>query len=206
MAKVTWADVVEGDNVELKGKSWTVTKAKRKGKVVKVTVVDGRHTASSEVPAKGKVRRTAKADPALNRLIDRVKRGPTHVNTTHDGRPTKTQQRWIDEGDAAQTKPPKKPGTDVWESPRDRVERKLDEVLGAKLVGEATDVSKGYYVPPVDVTTIASHLVIFHPNTYDAAKDEATMLAGHAHEHQMALDGKLKLAINHWHTKTRPDA
>jgi hypothetical protein len=197
MPKTTWAKIAKGDRVELAGRVWTVEKIKPKGKLVKVSVRSGAKTAASEVPAKGKVKLAPLHEPVAGTSGKAQTRWATREEHAAQG---------IGPGDPTLTKPPAKPGPDVWETPQGRVERKLDELLSARLVGEATDTDAGYYVPPVDVTTVASHMALFHPNAYDAAKDEATMLAGHEHEHRMAREGKKRLDLNHWHTPTRPKA
>jgi hypothetical protein len=196
MAKTTWADIAAGDRVELGGRDWRVAKIKRKGKTVKVTVESGKRVASSKVRATDPVKR-AKPEPL------------------HEPRGMKAQRRWAEPdeakaaglvpGDPTVTKRPAKPSADPWETPRDGVEKRLDAILGATLVAEG-DETVGYYVPPVDVTTIASHLALFHPNDYDPEKDEAAMLAGHEHAHTMAREGRKPLDVNHWHSKTRPAA
>lgn len=100
--------------------------------------------------------------------------------------------------------PPKTPHGDPWETQQDRVERKLDELLSARLVGESTDGGEAYYVPPVDVTTIAAHLAIFHAATYDQSLTAGEMLAQHEREHAAALAGDHDLVPHHWHTELRP--
>jgi hypothetical protein len=76
------------------------------------------------------------------------------------------------------------------------------------LVAETDDEAAGYYVPPVDVTTIAAHLAIFH-----AAADEPRRGSAHARRRRHARAPRRRaraagngaaLAVNHWHTKTRP--
>ena len=193
----TWADAKKGDDVVIDGKTYRVRKVKRDGKLVKVTVERAGRSFTSHVKAKA--------------AVQLVTTSSSKGVPLHDA--TGTQQRWAKPKEAAEvlgrgrpevTEPPVAPGEDPWEEPRDRIERKLDAILGAKLIAESDGKGDGYYVPPVDVTTIAGHLVTFHPNTYDPAKDEVAMLAGHDHEHKMVLEGKAKLHVNHWHTKTRP--
>ena len=195
MTKTTWADVSVGDRVELGGRDWTVTKAKRKGKTVKVTVASGMRTASSEVKAKATVKRGQPEPLHEPRGLTRQRRW---------AEPEEAAAKGLAPGDPSLTKPPAKAKGDPWETQADRTERKLGEILGAHLVAESKDEAAGYYVPPVDVTTIASHLALFHPNDYDPEKDEATMLAGHEHAHRMAREGRKPLDVNHWHSKTRP--
>lgn len=187
MSKTTWAEIAKGDHVELNGKTWHVAKIKTKGKLVKVTVRDERRReATTELPAKNKVKRAA--DPLHER----------------DGEGNR-QRRWAKpaEVEPPRRKPPTKPTGSAWSKPEGKAERHVEKVLGAVLAGETID-GANWYVPPPDVTTIAAHMALFHPNTYDAAKDEATMLAGHNHEHRMVTEGTARLGVNHWHTEQRP--
>lgn len=185
---LTWADIAKGDAVMLKGKRYVVTKYKREGKRVAVTVVGGAGKFKSEVKAKDAV--------------------------TRAGAETKPRDRWATKkeaeellgkmpaGDSNKTKPPVKPIGDPWETPRDRIERKLDKLMGAFLVAETLDEAEGWYVPPVDITTLASHVALFHgvdPSEYGI--DD--LLELHENQHAAALKG-VALAVNHWHTKTRP--
>lgn len=195
MAKTTWAEIAKGDVVELNGKPWTVAKIKPKGKAVKVTVTDGRRQATSEVPAKGKVKL---ATPVRENV------GASGSAQRRWAKPAELKQQGLAPGDPEQTKPSKKAKGDAWQGPpATKGERHVEKVLGAVLAGETID-GANWYVPPPDVTTIAAHMALFHPNTYDAAKDEATMLDGHNHEHKMVLEGTARLGVNHWHTEQRP--
>src|SRR5690606_23288779 len=149
MAK--WRKVVKGDRVELRGREFEVVKIKPKGKALKVTVRGGGSVFESKVDPDAKV--TIVADP-LHEKSGAMRRW---------AKPTEAPKREpIPAGDPSVTRPPGKASGDPWETRRDEVERRLDELLGARLVGEATDESAGYYVPPVDVSTVTSHLVLFH--------------------------------------------
>jgi hypothetical protein len=189
VGKVLWSDVAPNDLVELNGREWTVTKVKAKKKVVRVTVTDGKREVASEVPASGRVKRTGRKPlRAADNSQARWATDAEHRKTLPPGNPEVTKR-------------PEKPIGDPWETPRDRVERKLDTILGAVLVGEG-DPDEGFYVPPVDSSTIAAHLALFHgpeplPATYDA------MVEVHELQHEAALHG-VPLHVNHWHTKTRP--
>ncbi len=77
------------------------------------------------------------------------------------------------------------------------------DLLSARRVGEATDEDAGYYVPPVSVATVASHLALFHGGA-GMSDDEAAMLRAHDAAHAGAKAGEIPLAVNHWHTKERP--
>lgn len=189
MGKVLWSDVSPQDIVELNGREWVVARIKLKKKTAKVTVTDGKREVASEVPASGRVKRTGRqplrdAGNAQARWATEAE----HRKTLPPGNPTKT-------------KPPAKPIGEVWETPRDKVERKLDTILGAHLVGEG-DEGEGYYVPPVDSSTIAAHLALFHlVDTKPLGHDD--MVEVHELQHESALHG-VPLEVNHWHTKTRP--
>lgn len=183
----TWAGVGKGDAVMLKGKRYVITKHKRDGKRIAVTVVGGAGKFATVVKAKAEVELAAEREP----------RWATKGEA-------KAALKGMPKGDATVTKPePRGKIGDPWETPRDRVERKLDKLLGAHLVGEATDESAGYYVPPVDVTTVAAHVALFHgvdPSEYGI--DD--LLELHTNGHAAALKGAA-LHVNHWHTKTRPE-
>ena len=117
---------------------------------------------------------------------------------------TRAPSKWAISTQARPT-PPAAPGASPWDTPADKIERKLDKLLEARLVGEATDPSAGYYVPPENVSTVASHLALFHGGIPEACQDDETkMLSVHAAQHAEALKGS-PLAVNHWHTETRPD-
>lgn len=195
MTKATWADIKKGDRVELAGKTWDVLRAKAKGKKVEVTITSGSRKASSVVRAADKVKK--------------LKPAPLHDKTGAQTRwatkkeVTKTLGK-LEPGDPSATKPPAKPSADVWETPRDRIEAKLDDLLSARLVAESPDTALGYYVPPVDVSTVAAHLATFHGLRPSDFTDEGAMLTVHRQAHNAAYVGEGELAVNHWHTKTRP--
>lgn len=199
--KTTWADVKKHDTVELAGREYRVVKIKAKGKKAVVMVETKGRYAESKVKLAERVTIVKKGDG--------TKRGPL---TDADG----VARRWATKkeaaevgvvlaaGDSSQTKPPAKPGPDLWETPHGKTERLLGELLSARLVAETTDESAGYYVPPVNVTTVASHLALFHGGIPDAVQDdEGKMLGAHEAQHAEALRGA-PLAVNHWHTATRP--
>lgn len=205
MSKKTWGDVKKGDVVELGGREWRVDKIKPKGKKAKVRVSMKARTAESTVKLKDRV--------VIVKKGDGTKRGPLHdengtarrwaTRKEHDAELGTTTT--LAPGDSDIVKPPAKPGPDLWETPHGKTERMLGELLSARLVAETPDESAGYYVPPVNVTTVASHLALFHGGIPDAvADDEGRMLAAHEAQHAAALKGEGVLAVNHWHTKTRP--
>ena len=201
--KTTWAKIEKGAVVELNGRPYLVEKIK-----------PGKKTAEVKLSHKGRVSKgeVRLKDPViLSTASPTSKRGPLH-----DGRGE--QARWATErelkgamgrglpaGDPTKTKPPEKPKGDLWETPVGRIERKLDAILGARLVGEATDENAGYYVPPVDSSTVAAHLALFHGGIPEACDDdESKMLAAHDAQHAAALKGEGVLQTNHWHSEKRP--
>ena len=206
MSKATWADVKPGDVLELNGRGWSVVKIKPRGKKADVKVRFGKQEAKSTVKLSDRVRIIERRGAAA------VKKSPVQDD---DG----TMQRWakkkeleavlgkgsvIPPGDAAVKKPPAKPAGGSWTKPVGKVEKILDDVLSARLVGESHDETKGYYIPPVDVSTVAAHLDVFHGGIPDSCDGEAEMLMAHGAQHDAAVAGEGILAINHWHTAKRP--
>lgn len=165
-----WAKVRRGDLVELAGREWTVEKIEVGKKKAEVSVRSGGRRVSSRVPIDDKVK------------IVEAKAAPT----------PKPKKRIPEE-------PPKPATGNPWETQQDRIERKLEEILSAKLVGEQTDPDSGYYVPPASLSTVASHMLIFHGGIPDG--DEVAMLAEHERQHE---ENGVDQATPHWHTELRP--
>lgn len=190
-----WSKIAKGDHVVLKGSSFEVVKIKPKGDRVKVTVRGERGTFESTVAADAKVERAPLRDES-----GRMKRWATEREVKH--------RDPIPAGDPSVTKPPGKLSADPWETRRDKTERLLERALGAVLIGEATDEGAGYYVPPVDVSTIMGHWVTFHGGDPTDYEGEADTLVAHEAEHKGRLEHPgdyAPLKVNHWHTKTRPE-
>lgn len=201
MSKTTWADVKKGVVVELGGRDWVVVKIKAKGKTAKVVVEHKGRTAESAVKLADRVKIVAKS-----RDLD-----PLRDSSGAQRRWAKPKEAKLEApaklaaGDPAQTRPPAKATGSPWDTPADRIEKKLDEILGARLVGIEPTGAGGYYVPPVDVTTIAAHLALFHGGIPEACDDdEGRMLAVHRAQHDGVKQGA-PLAVNHWHTEKRPE-
>lgn len=184
-----WSKVKKGDRVEVKGRDYEVVKIKPKGSKVKVAL-------------KG---RGGTVFEGVMQADDKVKLAPLRDQKGAQKRwATDTEvKRGLPAGNPKATKPPAKAIGDPWETPRDKVERRLADILGAHLVGEATDEDAGYYVPPVDVATIGAHLALFHGVTELAEYGVDDMLELHDNQHASALKG-VPLTVNHWHTKVRP--
>jgi hypothetical protein len=191
MAK--WSKVRKGDFVELRGRGYEVLKIKTKGKSAKVTVRGAGSVFESKVALDDKV--TVVPNPLHGK--DGAQR-----RWAHEREAKHLREPALKPGNPKVTKPPGKLSDDPWDSRRDKVERRLDEILGARLTGESTDEDAGYYVPPVDVSTIAAHLALFHgTDVSEYGVDD--MLELHSNEHAAALSGN-PLKVNHWHTETRP--
>lgn len=185
-AKVRWAKIQRGEVVELGGREWTVEK-----------IEHGKKKATVKIRHKGNVVRDKVA------LTDKVRVVALDPLVATRGRP---QRQRSEPAKAIEPMPPAPPTPATgspWETQNDRIEAMLGDVLRARLVGESVDGAKTYYVPPVDVTTIASHLTIFHDGT-TPGEDEFKMLERHANEHAAAERGKTALALPHWHTEQRP--
>lgn len=193
----TWGDVSKGDTVVLRGRPYRVEKIKASGKRARVTVTANGGAFTSDVRLKDDV----EIRPLRDERGAQTRWAKKHEVDAEIGP--------VPKGDPEATSPPRKPSADSWESRRDRVERRLEEVLGAHLVGEATGESVGYYVPPVDVTTVAAHWMIFHHGDEWVEAAPADLLSMHWVEHLAVEaggdDGK-GLKVNHWHTETRPEA
>lgn len=197
--KTTWAKIEKGATVELNGRAYLVEKIKPAGKRATIKISHKGRASKGEVRLKDPV--------VLSTASPTSKRGPLHDERG-------TMQRWatkaehretLPPGDPAITKPPEKAKGDLWETPVGRVERKLDALLGARLVGVATDENAGYYCPPVDSSTVAAHLALFHGGIPEACNDdESKMLAAHDAQHAAAIKGQAALSSNHWHSEKRP--
>jgi hypothetical protein len=201
--KTTWAKIEKGAVVELNGRPYLVEKIK-----------PGKKTAEVKLSHKG---RASKGEVRLKDPVVMSTASPTSKRAPLQDE-AGTMQRWatkselkeamgrgLPPGDHTKMKPPEKPKGDLWETPVGRVERKLDQILGARLVGVSTDENVGYYVPPVDASTVAAHLAVFHGGIPEACDDdEAKMLRAHDAQHAAALKGEGILQTNHWHSEKRP--
>lgn len=186
----TWADVKKGSVVELAGKTYRVDKIKPKGKVVKVTVSHRGDRFSHEVAAKGAVT-----------LVSKNGGGVDFEKLLHDadGR----QQRWASESEVEpprKSSKPSKPGG-AWDDPKGKAEKAIAK-LGGTLVAEGRSDGP-YSVPPVDVTTVRAHWMLFHEGDVWRDLDEAALLQRHAAFHAQPEDEQDHL-IHHTHTKERP--
>lgn len=197
--KPTYDDVSKGDRLVFGGREWRVVKLERKGKKKARVMLERKGQYAEDVV----------------RLDDRVEfAAENKKDKLHDR--SGAQTRWATDkeaekagvglraGDSRQTTPPAPAEGDVWETPHGRVERMLGDLMAARLVAETKDESAGYYVPPVDASTVASHLVVFHDGIPEACEDETAMLRAHDAQHAAATIGAGVLSRNHWHTEKRP--
>lgn len=200
----TWADVQRGDAVKLGSRTLVVKKAKRDGKRVHIVIKDHLGTFERDVKAKDAV------DVVTTKLGTwRVRGDRTEERKErelHDD--SGAQQRWakpaetgIDEP-SAQAKHPKLesgPATgSPWTTQADRAEEAL-ATIGARLVAESVDGEKTWYVPPVDVTTVAAHWLIYHGGD-PSMLDSIALVQHHNQEHQNYSTFK----VPHSHTEVRP--
>lgn len=187
----TWADVEKGDRVRMGGKVFEVVEAKRRGKKVDVALAGHGGRFESTVKAKVGVevvplhdksgRQTRWAKPAEEREAARPLLSP---------------------GDPRVRTAPKADGP-KWAKPLDdEIADLVRTHLGGELIAEAVDTGEGYFVPPVDETTVQAHLVLFHGREH-LPSSEASALAEHDEEHRAAVAGTAILSINHWHTERR---
>jgi len=196
----TWRDVAEGARVILKGNPYEVTGYARDGKTVKVTVKGARGSFTTTVKRKDPVElapATATKKAGKSKTAEIPKGGPLYDERG-------AQRRWAEPGDMTATKPPKKAKGGEWDEPKGKAERKVAEILGATLVGESTDPESGWYVPPVDPSTIAAHLFLYH-DLKPASLLWEELDKMHADQHARALVAPFTaLHVNHWHTEQRP--
>lgn len=177
-----WSKVKPGDVVELKGAEWTVTKAKRKGDRVRVTVTGKPGTFTRDVDAAGKV--------ALVEQADGAKGGPLRDASG-------AQRRWARDDEVTHDK-----RGATWESPSgDPAGAAVEGILGGVLAAATLD-GETWAVPHVDLTTVRAHLSAFHgiPGN-EQPLDEPRALALHRELHERA-DHEPTHA--HEHTKRRP--
>ena len=194
----TWADVGKGDIVELSGRPYTVVKIKKRDDgTAKVTVVRGGgqdYSSVVELDAAVTISGSGAAKPL---------RRSTPVDPRGDSGARPPASATLPVGDSTMTGPPEPATGRKWSKQADDVERRLGDLLQARLVGESKDEAAGYYVPPVDVATVAAHLALFHGGIPDSCADEGSMVAAHEDQHTEALHGT-PLPVNHWHTERRP--
>jgi hypothetical protein len=199
-----WADIKAGEAVTLKGERYEVTKHKLNKKGTKATVVlEGRRGRfEREVDAKLKVERapaTVAASGRRSTTPAKVKGDPLHDENG-------TQRRWAKQGELDAVLPPEPAEGGDWAKPKGKAEKALGKVLGAVLVGEATDPDVGWYVPPLDPSTMHAHLLMFH-DIEPEARDYAELVKLHDRLHADAVKGPFApLHVNHWHTKERPSS
>ena len=173
-----WGKVKPGDVVELKRAEWTVTKAKRKGDRVRVTVTGKAGTFTRDVEAGAKVKLATSSG------------GPLHDEAG-------AQRRWAKPAEVTHTKRDAK-----WATPAsDPAGATVEQLLGGVLVAATLD-GKAWAVPFVDLTTVRAHLSTFHgvPGNLQPL-DELRSLVLHRELHEAADH---RPTVEHEHTKRVP--
>lgn len=200
-----WAKVSKGQAVILKGERYAVTKHKLNKKGTKVDVVlEGR---------RGRFERTVDADLKVELdpvEVQRARTGRRSSDSEVEGGPLHdengSQRRWATQGELEQVLPPDPEKLKApWAKTKGKAEKAITSVLGAKLVGEATDPNVGWYVPAVDIdpSTIDAHLLLFHDVQPEG--DYKAKVKLHDKLHADAIAGPFNaLHVNHWHTTERP--
>lgn len=177
----TWADVQRGDAVKLGTRTLVVKKAKRDGKRVHIVIKDHLGTFERDVKAKDSVTLANAADLTIK------------PKKLHDD--AGAQQRWAKPAES----PEHGPATgSPWTTQADRAEEAL-ATIGARLVEESVDGGKSWYVPPVDVSTVAAHWLIMHGGD-PTMLDSMELVQHHNQEHQ----NYSKFKVPHTHTEVRP--
>jgi hypothetical protein len=190
----TWADVQRGDAVKLGSRTLVVKKAKRDGKRVHVVIKDHLGTFERDVKAKDKVEVVQDSVLKIGGGIDFDKLGKQMG--LHDD--TGAQQRWAEPAESLADETPKPVTGSPWTTQADRAEEAL-ATIGARLVAESHDGEKSWYVPPVDVSTVAAHWLVFHGGD-PAMLDSMALLAHHNQQHKDYTTFK----VPHTHTEVRP--
>lgn len=190
---VRWRDIEEGSTVKLKGTAWTVERLSVKKKTVVVTVSKGSKKSEHTAELKAKDVVELLAAPLLDKgTRDAARKLGERLANGTAGKPPKKA-----------TKAPPEPRG--WkEAPLgDKAEANLRGILGAKLVGVQLAPDEEWVVPPVDVSTIASHLFLFHGiELVDVRRVGGAEKAKEIHDHEHANPSMLK--VPHRHSNERP--
>lgn len=168
------SELRKGDRLELKGATWTVERAKVKGKRVRLTITGRAGTFSDEVKAKARytvvVAASSGGRPTQERATQKEPGpgSPARVQASAGGPlldATGAMTRWATPDDLEPPKPSKRssPWADVAAE-----DAPLIETLGARLVGVEVEGGK-LLVPPVTDATILGHLLTMHGVRYDGA-------------------------------------
>lgn len=158
-------ELVKGDRLDIGGQVWTVAKAKRKGKRVRLAIEGRRGSFSEDVKAKARYTLATErggvsptTDPP--RRTGASRRAPAPLLDAQGA-----MTRWAKPRDLTAPAEPRK--ADPWEHVP-KSDRPLIEELGAKLVGVEVEGGK-LIVPPVTDATIFGHLLTMHGRRFDGA-------------------------------------
>lgn len=164
--------LAKGDVLDIGGRTWTVVKAKAKGKRVRLAIEGRAGSFVEDVKAKSRYTVVVEALPQGRPTKERAggNRGRSTAETQTgpllDARGAMT--RWATKEEARDLEPPAEPKR---QSPWPQVAEEdwpVVQELGAKLIGVEVEGGK-LLVPPVTDATILGHLLTMHGVRYDGA-------------------------------------
>jgi hypothetical protein len=169
----------------------------------------------ASLPTDGRSSRVAKAwsKVTTHDLVEIKGRLYSVVKVKPKGDAVKVTIRDTDTGEEYTSKVQAKHGVDVvelaakrkWTKPDGPAEEAVAEILGATLVGVKPSGDELYACPPVDITTIAGHLYIFHGITgLDLRRPDGWVEARALHDTDHEKPDA-ELHVPHRHEKNRPD-
>lgn len=184
-----WKDVPVGSTVLLRGKRWTLVSLEKAEDGLAVVVKSKGQTARTTVGKKDEVELVA--------FSTKIR-----VEEAVEARREKKKKRLGEK----LTKPTFEVEPSGWTgTPRgDAPEKAIRAILGAELVGVQLGDDEAYTVPLIDVSTLSSHLFLFHGiGPVDVLKEGgfADALAIHSAEHEA---GHAEPKIPHFHDADRP--
>jgi hypothetical protein len=160
------SELRKGDRLDLGGTVWTVTKAKVKGKAVRLGIKSRRGSFVEEVRAKARytvvVEASGSATASGRPTRERVGRGTASGPLLNA---SGAMTRWATPEDLEEPAEPRR--TSPWKDIQGE-DAVLVEELGAKLLGVEVEGGK-LLVPPVTDATILGHLLTMHGVRYDGA-------------------------------------
>jgi hypothetical protein len=198
-----WKKVEAGKFVVLGGDEWEVVEhqVKKSGVVVKLKGKPGVFT--RKVDADKKVDVVKEFSLGEFARAELAKTRARRESTAHKAAPEFNPDPWrVDPADTLHAKltgGEHAPG-DPWKKPQDQAEANVTAILGAKMLGVQTEAGGVYAVPPVDPSTLKSHLFLMH-NIQAGGRSHKALKDEHDAEHTRDI---ADLFVPHHHTKTRP--
>lgn len=188
--KRKWSKVEAGDVVLHDGERMTVKKVGG-GKVI----LTGVATPFLRIPAEGKAKVVTEVESAAEResrereearLNRRIKSAAKENSRIREATDAKREREKVE-----------------WAKPEDKAEKRIADLLDGKLVAVQVAVDGPYEVPPLDPTTIHSHLLIMH-SIEAGALSFADLVTLHEHEHaKAAAEPFHRLTVPHTHPERR---